>query len=145
MDVSYDFKYPLTGNLDDYLNATTKPITVWQRVFLYLQRCEVDIYSPGQHQGECVEPYVVLVNGGTQGFNGSNQIGSQLIDVIVNYPLNNYSGMEPYMANLIDLLSSEDIKHYIRYTGEITPVVVDDTSKSYTATLTYQTFQRLRR
>ncbi|MEY7998606.1 hypothetical protein AB8U03_00070 [Clostridium sp. Mt-5] len=138
------FRYASLGDLlQNYINGTYIPRTVWERVFLLLKSRGIDVYSPGQHEGKCTSPYVVVKNTGTSGFQGSNQIGSQTLDIIIYYPLTNYSDMEPYTCQIQNFLSQ--LKEYIRSTGNITPVVIDDTVSGYTQTIEYQTFQRLRR
>ncbi|MBV4441152.1 hypothetical protein [Clostridium tyrobutyricum] len=138
------FKYAVPGDtLQNYINGTYTPRTVWERVFLLLKSKGVDVYSPAQHEGKCTSSYIVLKNTGTMGFQGSNQIGSQTLDIIIYCPKTNYSNIEPYTIQIQDFLS--ELKDYIRPTGNITPVVLDDTVNGYTQTVEYQTFQRLRR
>ncbi|KAA8676201.1 hypothetical protein [Clostridium sp. HV4-5-A1G] len=139
-----NFKYAVPGDvLQSYIDGLYEPRTVWERVFLLLKSKGVDVYSPGQHERKCTSPYVVVKNTGTMGFQGSNQIGSQTLDVIIYYPATNYSGIEPYTVQIQGFLSG--LREYIRPTGNITPVVLDNTVNGYTQTLEYQTFQRLRR
>lgn len=139
-----NFKYAITGDvLQNYINGTYKPRTVWERVFLLLKSKGVDVYSPGQRKGKCTSPYVVIKNTGTLGFEGSNQIGSQAIDVIIYYPSTNYSGTETFTNQIQDFL--RELKQYIRPTGTITPVILDSSVEGYTQSIEYQTFQRLRR
>lgn len=129
--------------LQNYIDGTYTPRTVWERVFLCLKSKGVDVYSPGQHQGKCTTPYVVIKDTGTIGFQGSNKIGSQIIDVIIYCPVSNYSNTEPYRSQIQEFLGA--LKNYIRSTGNITPIVIDDTVSGYTQTVEYQTFQNLRR
>lgn len=139
-----DFKYAVPGDiLENYIKGIYKPRTVWERVYLHLKSKGIDVYSPGQHKGKCTSPYIVLKNNGTISFEGSNQIGSQSIDVIIYCPATNYSNIEPYTWQVQDFL--KELKQYIRSTGNITPVILDDSVNGYTQTLGYQTFQRLRR
>lgn len=139
-----DFKYAVPGDiLEKYINGNYKPRTVWERTFLHLKSKGIDIYSPGRHKGKCTNPYVVLKNTGTTGFEGSNQIGSQTLDVIVYCPRSNYSDVESYAVQIQSFLS--ELKEYIRPTGNITPSILDDSVNGYTQTIEYQTFQRLRR
>ncbi|OAA93006.1 hypothetical protein [Clostridium coskatii] len=139
-----NFKYAVPGDiLEDYINGTYIPRTVWERVFLFLKSKGIDVYSPSQHKGKCTSSYTVVKNTGTTGFQGSNQIGSQTLDVIVYCPRSNYSDMEPYTVQIQNFLS--ELKEYIRPTGNIMPVILDDSVNGYTQSIEYQTFQRLRR
>jgi len=139
-----NFSYTLpAGVVAEYLAGTFTPKTVWQRIYLHLKSKGVGVYSPGQHKGKCTDPYVVIKNTGTSGFEGSNQIGSQSIDILIYYPSTNYSGLEEYTWQIQSFLSQ--LKEYIRPTSNITPVIIDDSVNAYTQTLEYKTFQRLRR
>lgn len=139
-----NFEYTIPGDiLENYIKGIYKPRTVWERVYLHLKSKSVDVYSPGQHKGKCTSPYVVIKNNGTIGFQGSNQIGSQTIDVIIYYPATNYSDIEPYAWQVQEFL--KELKQYIRPTGNITPIILDSSVEGYTQTIEYQTFQKLRR
>ena len=138
------FKYAVPGDiLENYIKGTYKPRTVWERAFLHLKSKGIDVYSPGQHKGKCTSSYTVVKNTGIVGFEGSNQIGSQTLDVIIYCPRSNYSDIEPYTVQIQNFLSG--LKGYIRSTGNITPVILDDSVNGYTQSIEYQTFQRLRR
>lgn len=144
MNEMVEFKYTILGStLENYINETYKPRTVWERAYLHLMSKGIDVYSPGQHEGKCTNPYVVLKNNGITGFEGSNQIGSQIIDIILYYPSTNYSNIEPYTYQIQRIL--KELSEYLRPTGNITPVILDDSANGYTQTLEYQTFQKLRR
>ena len=139
-----NFKYAVPGDiLEKYIKGAYKPRTVWERVFLHLKSKGIDVYSPGQHKGKCTSSYTVVKNTGIVGFEGSNQIGSQTLDVIIYCPRSNYSDIEPYTVQIQNFLSG--LKGYIRSTGNITPVILDDSVNGYTQSIEYQTFQRLRR
>ena len=139
-----DLKYAIQGDiLENYIKGIYKPRTVWERAYLHLKSKSVDVYSPGQHRGKCTSPYVVVKNNGTNGFEGSNKIGSQSLDIITYYPATNYSGIEPYTGQIQDFL--KELKQYIRPTGNVTPIILDNSVNGYTQTIEYQTFQRLRR
>lgn len=138
------FKYTIFGDtLENYKKGIYKPRTVWERVYLHLKSKSVNVYSPGQHKGKCTCPYVVIKNNGTTGFEGSNQIGSQTIDIIIYCPSTNYSDIEPYTLQVQDFV--KELKQYIRPTGTITPVILDNSVEGYTQTIEYKTFQRIRR
>ncbi len=137
------FECVVGDSLADYLNGTYKPRTVWERVYLHLKSNSIDVYSPSQHAGKCVSPYVVLKNTGIIGDSGSNQIGSQTIDILLYSPATNYEDLEPYTTQVQGLLSK--LKEYIRPTGNVTSITTDDIVKAYTQTMEYKTFQKLRR
>ena len=139
-----NFKYVVSGDiLQKYIDGLYKPRTVWERVFLLLKSKGIDVYSPGQHKGQCTSLYVVVKNSGTIPSLGATQSGSQTIDVILYCPLTNYTSLEPYTIKIQQLL--HELREFIRPTGNIIGVLVDDNVDAYTNTIEYQTFQKLRR
>lgn len=101
---------------------------MWQKLFLYLKDLGYKVYSIGQHEGLCTEPYIVLKQNGQYGNDGAIT-GYGIIDVIAFYPLGSYSKIERFKNKLL-----EDLKKFsnIKFTGEITPDIVDDSKKAYT-------------
>ena len=101
----------------------------------YLIDNEIKVYLPGQHKGDCAFNYVVLKDGGTSGYMGSNKIGTQLIDVIFFVPQNKYSKCEEFKNEIKTLL--EEFPG-IRYTGDETGVITDDSVKGLTFSVMYE-------
>lgn len=68
--------------------------TRWKDIYNKLKEHGLDVYSPGQHTGECTSPYVVVKNAGRT---GSTEISSSqdLYDLMCYVPKDHYSTLEP--------------------------------------------------
>lgn len=65
----------------------------WQDLYMFLKSKGFDVYSPGQHVGECKSPYVVVrYDGTTQITNASSHW--DLYAVMCYVPQNQYSKLE---------------------------------------------------
>lgn len=71
----------------------------WQNIYKHLKASGLNVYSPGQHQGECTSPYVVLKDAGLNPL--SNFSSSQaLYDVMCYVPKDQFSTLEPYVEKV---------------------------------------------
>lgn len=76
----------------------------WQNIYKHLKASELDVYSPGQHQGECTSPYVVLKDAGLNPL--SNFSSSQaLYDVMCYVPKDQFSTLEPYVEKVKEAMT----------------------------------------
>lgn len=112
----------------------------WADVYLHLKSKEIDVYSPGQKTDTCITPYIVIVDNGQYGMAGSNRNGYSLIDVLVFVPLNKYSQIEGYRAQIKGYMKELNC---IKATGLETPVIIDDLVKAHTTSIQYQILKRL--
>lgn len=136
------FNYKIQGDKlqEDLINSTVAK-TLWQKIYLHLIKLDYEVYSPGQKRDKCINPYVVVKENGTYALAG-NVSGYKLIDIIVYYPLEQYSSMEFYVESIKDVLNKiEDI----RFTGNETPIIIDSGVNAYTTSIEYQQFKSLRR
>ena len=70
-----------------------------QNIYKHLKTSGLDVYSPGQHQGECTSPYVVQKYAGLNPL--SNFSSSQaLYDVMCYVPKDQFSTLEPYVEKV---------------------------------------------
>ena len=111
---------------------------MWQEIYLYLKNKGIDVYSIGQKQGLCDDPYVVVKESGQYAL-GSNKHGYDLIDIIIFYPVGNHSRLFSYKSNIKNYLAE---LNYLRKTGNETPVIVDDGVKAYTISIEYQVLKK---
>lgn len=71
----------------------------WQNIYKHLSECGLDVYSPGQHQGECTSPYVVVKDAGTNPL-GNFSSTQTLYDVMCYVPKDKFSTLEPYVKHV---------------------------------------------
>lgn len=136
------FNYKIQGDrLHQDLIDNAQPKTLWQEIFLYLKKLGYEVYSPGQKRDKCINSYIVIKENGTNGQNG-NKVGYKLFDIIIYHPISNYSTMEFFVEDV-----KKDINNIskLRFTGDETPVIIDDKVEAYTTSLEYQALKTLRR
>ena len=69
----------------------------WQAIYEHLKQGGFDVYSLGQHRGECKKLYIVLRNNGCTR-PGALELG--LYELLLYYPLNWYSRFEGFIQNV---------------------------------------------
>lgn len=117
-------------------------MSLWQKIYNHLKSRGIDVYSPGQHQGECTSPYTVVKTA------GSNQLldyssTQPLYDVMCYVPEEFYSRLEPYV---------ETVKGFMK---ELYPMIVpmefetasflDDTVKGHMISIQYRASRKITR
>jgi hypothetical protein len=105
------------------------------RIYDFLRLKGIDVYFIGQHQGECKTPHVVLKDDSTAGQNGSNKIGSQVVDIIFFMPQNQFTKTRSFKREIKTYLKE---LNFLRYTGIETGTVTDDEKKALTFSVLYQ-------
>ncbi len=77
--------------------------TRWQDVFLHLKNKGYDVYSPGQHTGECLSPYIVVKEGISL---QAQQLSSMqdMLELLVYVPESNYSTLTPFVGGVEDAM-----------------------------------------
>ena len=105
-----------------------------QEIYNHLKNKNLNPYFPGQHRGECEEPFVIVMEGTQMPSIQSNRIGQQVMDFIVFVPVNSYIAVGPYVKKIRAALKELT---YLRKTGLETPVITDDDKKAYTTSIQY--------
>lgn len=105
-----------------------------QDIYTHLKNKNLNPYFPGQHRGECEEPFVIVMEGTQMPSIQSNRIGQQVMDFIIFVPVNSYIAVKPYAEDVRTAL--KDLK-YLRKTGTETPIITDDEKKAYTTSIEY--------
>lgn len=83
----------------------------WQKIYTCLKNHGIDVYSPGQHQGECTSPYVVVKDAGlNQCYDFSSS--QALYDIMCYVPQTQFSILEDYV---------DEVKSYM---NELYPALI---------------------
>lgn len=114
--------------------------TVWKKIYRHLKEKGFDVYSQGQHEGECVSKYIVLRDGGTTVMDDVSS-GVKYYEAILYVPLNAFSEVEEYAFDVKDVL--KEMFPLIRPSGLETPVTIDDDVKAYTTSLEYVNYRKM--
>lgn len=112
----------------------------WQDLYKFLQRKGYDVYHPGQKEGECLSPYVVLKYSGAV---KTQQISSRqdLYDVMVYVPKTQYSKLETLVQSIItDMKELEPL--FLPYGNQQDPSYYDDSVKAHFVTVVYMNYKK---
>ncbi|WP_143314196.1 hypothetical protein [Clostridium sp. HBUAS56017] len=109
-----------------------------KKLFDYLYDNGINVYFPGQYEGECKENYVVIKDDGINSNTG--KVGRGLIDLLFFVPISDYLECNRYKKQVKDLM--KEFKD-LRYTGNETGIVPDSEKKAYTFSIMYENHKRL--
>lgn len=73
--------------------------TRWQDIYLHLKKAGFDVYSPGQHVGDCLSPYVVVKSAGLSQIRQFSSTQT-LYDLLCYVPKDHYSTLEPFVEGV---------------------------------------------
>lgn len=112
----------------------------WQHIYTHLKQEGFEVYSPGQHEGECTSPYVVVKDDGTTQF-GSFSSTKSLYEVLCYVPKDHFSSLESFVhrveTSMIRLYPVVRPAHYK------TPSFYDDTVKGHMVSVQYIHYKKL--
>ena len=102
-------------------------------LFDFLTENDFDVYFIGQKKGNCTKKFIVIRDSGIIPI-ASNKTAAQIIDIIGYVPENRYTEIEEYKKDIKEIMKEFNA----RFTGEETPVLIEDRIKAYSFVLTYQ-------
>ena len=112
----------------------------WQDIYKHLKNEGFDVYSPGQHQGECTSPYVVVKDMGTTKF-GEFSSTKTLYDIMCYVPRDHFSQLEPFVYALET--SMIKMRPMICPAYYKTPSFYDDTVKGHMISVQYINYRKI--
>ena len=102
-------------------------------LFDFLTENDFDVYFIGQKKGNCTKKFIVIRDSGIIPIT-SNKTATQIIDIIGYVPESRNTQIIEMKKNI-----KEAMKDFsARITGEESPVIPDNSNKSYSFILTYQ-------
>lgn len=112
----------------------------WANIYRHLKSEGVDVYSPGQHQGECISPYTVLRDAGVNRLEDFSSTRA-LYEILCYVPQDQYSTLEPYVERVKN--SMKKLYPTIVPTHFETPSFLDDTVKGHMISVQYRNNRKL--
>lgn len=112
----------------------------WETIYSHMKTNGFDVYSPGQHEGDCVAPYIVVRDEGTQKLSGFSSTQS-LYDILCYVPQRNFSQLEPFVKSVKEAMKGlypEFIPTYFE-TGSF----LDETVKGHMISVQYRTNRKI--
>lgn len=109
-------------------------------IFLHLEGKGVKAYFPGQKEGECIEPYVVVK------FNGETKLGQYsstqaVYDLMCYVPKDQYTLLERY-ADQVQAYMKE-LHPMVKTLYSKTPSYYDDTLKAHMTSMQYTNHKKI--
>ncbi|MCD2492733.1 hypothetical protein LQE92_08840 [Lacrimispora sp. NSJ-141] len=105
----------------------------WKTIYRHLKEAGYEVYSLGQHKGDCTSPYLVLRNNGA-GLDHS--VSVQEYEILLYYPVNRYSEFEGYIDGVRTCMNS--LYPHVTLVDDQQPHYPDDDVKAYMTSLIYQ-------
>lgn len=112
----------------------------WQRIYTHLKQNGFDVYSPGQHKGECISPYVVVKDSGLNPLSSFSSTQA-LYDVMCYVPKEQFSTLEPYVDSVKACMKG--LYPSIISTNFQTASYLDDTVKGHMISVQYRNNRKL--
>ena len=73
---------------------------MFQDLYRFLRTGGLKVYSLGQQDKICTEPYVLIYEAGTEDTSSSKNLKKESIELWVFYPFNEYSKVETYIKQV---------------------------------------------
>lgn len=107
---------------------------MFKEIYKHLKERGFNVYSIGQHQGVCTEPYLVIKENGESEVVGAN-LSNDIIEILIYYPIGNYSLLEGQINAL-----KHDMQELrkLRRVLNASPTIIDDDKKAYMTSLYYR-------
>ena len=105
----------------------------WKSIYNHLTAAGFDVYSMGQHKGECKTPYLVLKQ---RGADLRYSVSDRLFEILMYYPANRYSGFAEYIDTVREAMRG--LFPYCRMASDESEHYLDDEKKAYMSSLLYR-------
>ena len=112
----------------------------WQTIYRHLKSNGVNVYSPGQHKGNCTSAYVVVKDAGTTPYDSFSSTKT-LYDLMCYVPAKEFSTLEPYKESIKDLMKK--LYPMIKPVNFETASYLDDSVNAYMISIQYQNNRKL--
>ena len=107
---------------------------MFTQIYKYLKDNGFDVYSIGQHEGICTNPYIVIKENGESEIAGTS-LTNDIVELLIYYPIGTYSKLNEYKQSTLYAMK---LLKGIRRVVEAMPTVIDDDKKAYMTSFTYR-------
>lgn len=109
----------------------------YKQIYTHLNASGFEVYSLGQHQGECVSPYLVLRNNGNM---DTLSITATEYELLLYFPIKQYSKFEDYIEAVEK--SMNQLFPALRLVSGPSEHYLDDDVKGYMTSLVYRIYKK---
>ena len=107
---------------------------MFAQIYKHLKNNGFDVYSIGQHEGICTNPYIVVKENGESEVIGTSLI-NDTVELLIYYPVGRYSELSSYKKRILGVMKYQ---RGIRRVIEAMPTIIDDDKKAYMTSFTYK-------
>lgn len=107
---------------------------MFKKLYLHLKNNGFNVYSIGQHEGVCIDPYIVISETGDSDIVGKNLMNKN-VELLVYYPLGKYSEINNYIEKIKNTM--KELSCFRRVINS-NPIIVDDDKQAYMTFLAYR-------
>lgn len=111
-----------------------------ERLYLHLKEKGLEVYTPGQKQGECKSNYVVIKYNGAVKLN-SFSTSQDTYSIMCYVPKNVYSELEKYVDEVYKIM--KELHPLFKSTEERTPSFYDDGVKAHMISMEFISNRKL--
>lgn len=112
----------------------------WQDIYNVLKKKGIDVYSPGQHKGECTSKYVVVKVGNLAKVQNVSTV-QRLYDLLLYVPKDEYSSLELFEEEVKTAM--KELEPMIRPMFSQTGSFFDDTVDGHMTSLQYLNYRKI--
>lgn len=112
----------------------------WKTIYRHLTAKGFDVYSPGQHEGDCTAPYVVVRDAGLSRLSEFSSTQARY-DLLCYVPQDQFSTLEPYVDSVEAAMKG--LYPAIVCMNYRTPSFLDDTVKGHMVSTQYRNNRKL--
>lgn len=105
---------------------------MFEDIYRHLKNYGFNVYSIGQHEGLCNDPYIVIKENTDRLINKS--VVSNEVELLLYYPIGSYTGCKAFIGEVKEIM--ELLK--LRDNNITFPIIVDDDKKAYMTFISYQ-------
>lgn len=107
---------------------------MFAQIYKHLKNNGFDVYSIGQHEGICTNPYIVVKENGESEVIGTSLI-NDTVELLIYYPVGTYSKLNEYKQSVLYTMK---LLKGIRRVIDPMPTIIDDDKKAYMTSFTYK-------
>ena len=107
---------------------------MFAQIYKHLKNNGFDVYSIGQHEGICTNPYVVVKENGESEIVGTS-LTNDIVELLIYYPVGTYSKLNEYKQSVLYTMK---LLKGIRRVMDPMPTIIDDDKKAYMTSFTYK-------
>ena len=79
---------------------------MFAQIYKHLKNNGFDVYSIGQHEGICTNPYIVVKENGESEIVGTS-LTNDTVELLIYYPVGRYSELSSYKKRILNTIKTD--------------------------------------